>query len=326
MVDVAPAKPRRLGLGVRRSGLRVGPYAGVWVAVTGWAGCALLVRAAHADAMRFTTWRCWFALPPLYTIVWLRARRHPGASIISVPGRGRAAWFALMAAAGALFAGGAATAFAALGQTTLLDATLIPSLQPVVIIAVAVSLMHERVARSLVVRCLVAVAGTALVAVAASGRGTWSLAGDLLALLSLFVNAGWHLYGRWVRHRFGTDPLVFMTGALTFAALFLTPLTVVATGGIHLGGHALGYAAAVMVTGTCAHITMVWAHKYVPASESAPVLLAEPSMVAIAGWTVFGDAPGALEIVGSLVAVGALIGVVRSPTIDDVEDAVEPTV
>jgi drug/metabolite transporter (DMT)-like permease len=232
-----------------------------------------------------------------------------------------------MAVGGALFAGGAATAFAALGSTTLLDATLIPSLQPVVVIAAAVVVLHEHVRRSLVVRCLVAVCGTALVAAAASGRGTWSLAGDLMAVLSLFVNAGWHLYGRWIRHRFALDPLVFMAGTLTFAALFMTPFALFVTGGLHLDAAALGYAALVMVVGTGAHITMVWAHRWVPASESAPIMLAEPPMVALGGWAAFGDAPGALEIAGSLVVVGALVGVVRDPVVDEVdEEMMEPPI
>jgi drug/metabolite transporter (DMT)-like permease len=219
-----------------------------------------------------------------------------------------------------LFAAAAGTAFAALGRTTLLDATLIPSLQPVVVIVIAVAFLHEDVRRSHVVRCVVAVAGTALVASAASGRGTWSLAGDLLAVASLFANALWHVYGRFIRHRFGLDPLVFMTGALTFAALVMTPLALIGTGGLRLGGHAIGYAALTMVVGTAAHVSMVWAHRWVPASISAPASLAEPPIVALAGWAAFGDAPGLLEVAGSLVVVASLVGVVRNeiaPRIDD---------
>jgi drug/metabolite transporter (DMT)-like permease len=305
---------------------RAGPYAAVWAAVIGWSLCSLMVRAAHADALRFTTWRLWFAIPPLALIGTLRSRRQPELSLVEIPGMTRGTWFGVMAVAGALFAGGAASAFAALGRTTLLDATLIPSLQPVVVMIFAVLLLHERVHRSLVARCAVAVAATAVVAISASGSGTWSLAGDLLAVLSLFVNSAWHLYGRWVRHRYGIDPLVFIAGALTFAALFLTPLTFIATGGLSLGGHAIAYAAGVMVVGTTAHVTMVWAHKFLPASASAPVLLAEPPIVALGGWIAFGEAPGAVGIAGSLVVVGALVGVVRDESMVDVEEDIEPTV
>jgi drug/metabolite transporter (DMT)-like permease len=321
----APAPARRLDRARER--IRLGPFAAVWVAVAGWSGCALLVRAAHADAARFTTWRLWFALPPLYALVAWRARRRPDQPVLVLPGRSRGAWLLAMAAGGALFAGGAATAFAALGSTTLLDASLIPSLQPVVVIAAAVVMLHEPVSRGLVARCLVAIGGTALVAAAASGRGTWSLAGDLMAVTSLFVNAGWHVYGRWIRARFAMDPLAFMAGTLTFAALFMTPFALVVTGGLALDAHAVGYAALVMVVGTCAHVTMVWAHRWVPASESALILLAEPPMVALGGWAAFGDAPSALEIAGSAVVVSALVGVVRNPVVDDVADeSLEPPV
>ncbi len=304
------------------------PYAAVWAAVALWSMCGLLVRAAHTDAVRFTTWRLWFALPPLFLLVTLRARRVRGVVRFALPGRSRLVFVAAMAAGGLLFAGGAATAFAAINSTTLLDATLIPALQPVVVIVFAVLVLQEVVGRDLVVRCSIAVAGTALVAVAASGRGTWSLAGDLMAVVSLFVNAGWHLYGRWIRHRFEIDPIVFMTCTLTCAAVFLTPFAFVTTGGLHVSGHALGYAAGVMVIGTTAHITMVWAHRWVPASESAPVLLAEPACIALGGWVVFGDAPGGFEIVGSVIVLVALVGVVRYTVVtNEIDDeALEPTV
>jgi inner membrane transporter RhtA len=116
-----------------------------------------------------------------------------------------------------------------------------------------------------------------------------------------------------------------MAGTLTFAALFMTPFALVVTGGLSLDPHAFGYAALVMVLGTSAHITMVWAHRWVPASQSAVVLLAEPTLIALGGWAVFGDAPGALEIAGSLVVVSALVGVVRNPVVDDAADeSLEP--
>jgi drug/metabolite transporter (DMT)-like permease len=322
VVDLAA--PGRLQRARRQ--LRFGPYAAVWLAVAGWSTCALLVRAAHADALRFTTWRLWFALPPLFALVALRARRRPRTVTLGLPGRSPLASVAALAFGGVLFAGGAATAFAALGSTTLLDATLIPALQPVVVIGAAVVMLHERVSRNLVVRCVVAVVGTALVAAAASGQGSWSLSGDLMAVMSLFVNSGWHLYGRWMRHRFAFDPLVLMAGTLTFAALFMTPLALIVSGGLAMDAHAIGYAALVMVVGTGAHVTMLWAHRWVPASASAPILLVEPAFVAVAGWVVFGDALGGLEIVGSIVVVSALVGVARSAvTVEDDEDTLEPS-
>jgi hypothetical protein len=48
----------------------------------------------------------------------------------------------------------------------------------------------------------------------------------------------------------------------------------------------------------------------------------------LGGWVVFGDAPGAFEIVGSLIVMAALVGVVRSAiVVDEIDvEALEPSV
>jgi drug/metabolite transporter (DMT)-like permease len=299
---------------------RAAPYVAVGLAVLGWSASALFVRASHAPAVPYTTWRLWFALPPLYALVAWRSVRAPGTSLLTIPGRNRFALVGATALAGVLFAAAAGTAFAAIGNTTLLDATLIPALQPIVVMVIAVLFLHEKVRRGLVARCAIAVAGTALVASAASGRGSWSLYGDMIAVVSLFANSLWHVYGRFIRHRFGVDPIVFMAGALTSAALVMTPVALLGQDGLHIGPHAIGYAALTMISGTTAHVAMVWAHGYVPASVSAPATLAEPAIVSAAGWVAFGDAPGPVEVVGGLIVMGALVGIVRSEVTASIED------
>jgi drug/metabolite transporter (DMT)-like permease len=290
----------------------------VVLAVVGWSASSLFVRAAHADAVVFTTWRLWFALPPLAVIVAWRRHSDPRTQLRPAD-MSRARWVLLLAGGGAFFAGGAATAFAAIDLTRLLDVTLITSLQPVIVIAFAVAVLHERVARSQWAMAAVAVAGTVLVAMAASGNGTWSLAGDIVAVVSLFVNAGWFLYGRVLRARFAVDPFAFMFGVLAAAAVLLTPVALVEAGGLHLRAAAVGYAACTMITGTAAHVFMVWAHRYVPASVSAPFLLAEPPLVALAAWVCFGEVLGPVEIIGSILVVAALFGMVRSPALERAE-------
>jgi drug/metabolite transporter (DMT)-like permease len=294
----------------------------VGLAVIGWSASTLFVRAAHADPVVFTTWRLWFALPPLTAIVWWRRRTDPEVQLWPRQMSARR-WLLLLGGGGAFFAGGAATAFAAIDMTTLLDVTLITSLQPVIVIAFAVAVLRERVAGTQFALGAVAVAGTILVSVAASGSGgTWSLAGDVVAIVSLVVNAGWFLYGRVLRARFPVDPFAFMLGVLAAAAVLLTPVAIVKNGGLHLPAPALGYAALTMVTGTTAHLFMVWAHRYVRASVSAPLLLAEPPLVAVGAWLCFGETLGPIEVVGSLIVVITLFGMVRSPALEDAGERV----
>jgi drug/metabolite transporter (DMT)-like permease len=301
------------------TGARAGALGAVLLAVVGWSASALFVRAAHTDAVVYTTWRLWFALPPLAALVAIRRRRNP--RIVVAPravSRGR--WMLVLIGGGAFFASSAATAFIAIDSTRLLDVTLITSLQPVLVMAFAATFLAEHVSVRQYLMATVAIAGTIVVATSASGSGTWSVTGDLVAVASLVLNAGWFLYCRAVRARFDVDPIAFMFGVLATAAVLLTPVAAVATGSLGLPAAALGFAACTMVTGTTAHVLMVWAHRYVRASVSAPLLLAEPPLVAIAAWLLFGEALGLVEIVGSLVVVAVLVGMVREQPLERVED------
>jgi drug/metabolite transporter (DMT)-like permease len=298
------------------------PLSAVWIAVAFWSATSLFVRAAHADPLVFMTWRLWFALPPLALIVSLRRRRDGHAVVLRADGPSRSTWLLLVVGAGAFFAAGAGTTFVAIGKTRLLDVTLIGALQPVVIIVIAVLFLGEQVDARHAVYAAIAIGGTAVVASASSGRGSWSLAGELIAVASLFLNAGWYLYGRVLRDRYAIDPVAFMLWVLAAAAVLTTPVAVVAHGGLAIGGKALLWAAATMVIGTSAHVLLVWAHRYVPASVSAPLLLAESALVAIGAWICFGESLGAVEVFGSVVVILALWGMLRSPAVTQVEDEI----
>jgi drug/metabolite transporter (DMT)-like permease len=301
------------------------PIAAVLVAVVLWSCTSLLVRAGHSDALVFTTWRLWFALPPLFLIVWWRG--HSGASGPFWPSDVTAKqWILLLVGAGAFFTAAVTTTFAAFGRTRLLDVTLIGSLQPILIIAFAVAFLGEHAPRSHLIRAAVAVAGTILVAVSASGSGTWSLAGDVLAVFSLIFNAGWFLYGRVMRTRIVVDPFAFMLGTLTTAAILVTPFTLVVHGTLSISREGLFFAICTMIAGTTAHVLMVWAHRHVPTSVSSPMLLGETPLVAAGAWVFFDESVSLLQAVGSAAVVASLWGVARGPELEHIEhDVPDPT-
>jgi drug/metabolite transporter (DMT)-like permease len=231
--------------------------------------------------------------------------------------------------AGAFFVSGAATAFAALNMTRLLDVTLIGSLQPVLIIAFAVAFLGEHAGREHVVRAVLAVVGVVIVAVSASSSGSWSLAGDVVAVVSLVCNSGWFLYGRIMRTRFPIDPFVFLLGTLSAAAVLVTPIALVENGGPGISRRGLLFAACTMMSGTTAHTLVVWAHRYVPTSVSSPFLLGEAPIVAVGAWICFGESVGLLAAIGSVLVVASLWGIVRAPALEhvdhDVPDPSPPT-
>lgn len=294
----------------------------VIVAVILWSACSLFVRAGDTDALVFTTWRLWLAIVPLGVIVGIRSR-GVGARTFKPTDVTTGRWILLLFGAGAFFVSGAATAFAALQMTTLLNVTLIGALGPVIIIGFAVVFLGETVHQRLIVQGTVAILATLVVALAAAGSGgTWSLAGDIVAIVSLFLNAGWFLYGRVLRTSITVDPFALMLGTMMTGALILTPITLVVHGSLAIGRVGLFYATCVMLAGTTAHVLMIWAHRYIPTSVSSPLLLAEPPLVAAGAWIWFGESLGPVEIIGSAVVVASLWGVVRSEDLEQVEQAV----
>lgn len=293
----------------------------VAAAIVLWSASSLFVRAGHSDALVFTTYRLWFALPPLGLIVAIRSRRVD-AGPWRPEGTSTRRWIGLFFGAGAFFVSGAATAFAALNLTRLLDVTLIGSLQPVLIIAFAVAFLGERAGRGHVVRAVLAVVGVVIVAISASSSGSWSLSGDIVATVSLVANSGWFLYGRVMRTSFPIDPFVFMLGTLGAAAVLITPIAFVAHGGLGISGRGLFFAACTMMSGTTAHVLVVWAHRYVPTAVSSPFLLGEAPIVAIGAWIWFGESVGVLAAIGSAVVVASLWGIVRAPDFERVDHEV----
>jgi inner membrane transporter RhtA len=107
---------------------------------------------------------------------------------------------------------------------------------------------------------------------------------------------------------------------LTAVALILTPIALVVHGSLRLPLAAAGYAALTMLSGTTAHLLSIWAHRYVPASVSSPLLLAEPIIVGAAAWVLFGEVLTALQVIGSFVVLGVLVGMVRSPAHEHVDE------
>ena len=86
------------------------------------------------------------------------------------------------------------------------------------------------------------------------------------------------------------------------------------------------FAACTTMSGTTAHVLMVWAHRYVPTSVSSPLLLGETPIVAAGAWLCFGEAVTPLEAVGAAIVVGSLWGVTRAAELERIEhDIPDPT-
>jgi drug/metabolite transporter (DMT)-like permease len=163
------------------------------------------------------------------------------------------------------------------------------------------------------------VAGTVLVALS-SLAGSGKLAGNLLAAASMAFSAGWFLYGRVLRDRFNADPVTLMLCVFTSSAVLMTPVAYFGTGSLRISEAGFGFAAATMATGTTAHLLVVWAHRYLPTSVSAPLLLAEPPIVGLAAWACFDKSRQRSPSSDRQLCSPPCGGVVRSSAVEHIED------
>lgn len=101
------------------------PIAAVVSAVFFWSFGPLIVRGSTVSSMTFTFWRLWLAVP----VMWIAAYALGGEISWSI--------FRRALVPGLFFGGSMMTSFVAFRETSIANATLIPSLTPAVVLVVA---------------------------------------------------------------------------------------------------------------------------------------------------------------------------------------------
>jgi drug/metabolite transporter (DMT)-like permease len=275
------------------------PILAASVAVFAWGFGPLFVKGIDASAETIVFWRVLVAIPIAVLVARLTGGRITFRLLrIAFP---TAVCFALSIMTG----------FASFRETSIVNATLIPALQPALVIFAAVPLFGERRTRSEIGWAVVAFAGVAVVVAGASGAHE-SLRGDLLAVGNLLVFTGYFLLAKRVRqddvHAWALLAAVFIGTAVLvvpWAALTSHDL-----GAIH-GPDWLLLLGLVLLPGMVGHGLMTWAHHYVDVSITSMLTLANPVVSIVGAWLLFSQSLGVVQILGAVVVLAALGAVVR---------------
>jgi drug/metabolite transporter (DMT)-like permease len=186
---------------------------GLSIAMVAWGISGVVAKSADMGGMALAAYRTTAAAIVLVTILLLR--------------RGRLTWAMVrLGAPGGVFMGlDLVFFFTAVKLTTVANATVIGALQPALVILISRPLLHERVAKGAARWATVGLVGTAVVVFGASGLPEWSLAGDAIAFLTLFVWTGYFIVSRRVRGQMGA--LEYSTVTAGVAALVAWPFAAV---------------------------------------------------------------------------------------------------
>lgn len=200
--------------------------------------------------------------------------------------------------------------FVAIKATTVANTTVIGALTPLVLLVVAARRYREPIGGTLVGAAVVAFVGVGLVVFGSSGRPVWSVRGDLLALVAMFLFAAYFVAAKEARVHLATFEL--QTLSLVIGTVVLAPFAAIDAGGVDVPSwSAWGWIAVVVLVPGSGHLLMNWSHRHTHLSFTSMLTLAVPVLsTALAAWWV-GESFGAVQAAGMVVVVAALAVVVR---------------
>lgn len=300
------------------------PVAGAAAALVGvvmWGSFSVLARKAGGlDGLGLAFHRMWMGA--LAAVVALR-----------ISGT-RLTWRIVVASApgGVLFALDVALFFTALKTTTIANANIISSLQPVLIALVVGKLFGEKLDVWFFVWSALALIGvvTVLTGSAVSNADTHSYHGDLLALLATCSWAAFFVASKQARKTLTS--LEYLAGLLVVAWVVITPVALLSGTPLVVddAGTWLIIALIALVSGGLGHWLMNWAHGHIPLATASLLTLVIPVAAVATSALVLDEAITLQQVLGITVVLVALgMVIVRSPVtageaLEPVVDAVAP--
>ncbi|HSL74980.1 MAG TPA: DMT family transporter [Ilumatobacteraceae bacterium] len=283
---------------------------GAGIAVCAWSTGTILAKYIDMGSLAIGFYR--FAFFGLMIVLWMRVR--------GVPFRLRiirdSMWGGLALGADiALF-------FSAVKLTSVVNATIIGAMQPIVVGVIAATFFGEKIGLRNIAWSLVALTGTVVVVAASADGGTGDLRGDLLALGAMLTWSAYFIASKNSKKSMTSTEFTAGTALWTTAICF--PLGFVF-------GQDMSWPSATnwgwlivmaISSGLIGHAMMNWSLVRIPLWVGSTFTLLIPVFSALLAWVVLGEAVTVLQGVAMAVVIGALAVVVRNqsqpaPTIAD---------
>jgi drug/metabolite transporter (DMT)-like permease len=285
----------------RRPGV---PLLAVMLAVFAWGFGPLFVKGIDASVATIVFWRVLIAVPVAVLVAYLTGGR------VDLPLLRRAFPTSICFALSFIFG------FASFQQTSIVNATLIPALQPALILIVAARLFGDRRSRSDIVFAGIAFLGVVAVVAGASADGA-SLHGDVLAVANLLVFTGYFLLAKRARDG-NVHAWSFLAAVFIDTAIIVVPWALLTSGDLDAvhGTDWLLLVGLVLFPGMVGHGLMTWAHHYLDVTLTSMMTLANPVVSIIGAWIIYSQSLGVVQIFGALVVLASLGAILRRQRAD----------
>ena len=262
------------------------PVASLIIAATAWGVGSIFIRNTHVSGLTTSAWRLFISIPVMLALA--KAAGTPVNKKIIIT----------MAPCGVLFGLNSVLGFTALKTTTIAASSMLGSIYPVFLVAVAVPLLHEKVTRRQVLLSVAVVFGVGVIVLGAdathavhkAGQVQHSLRGDVYAFAGACVWLVYFVKTKRIRE-LGFQPLAMFSSVMISATITVFPIAAIfAKDFTHYGTIGWGWILAmVLIPGLIGHGLLNWAHKYVNASLSSVLLQLNTVIAILVGWLKFGE-------------------------------------
>jgi drug/metabolite transporter (DMT)-like permease len=286
---------------------------GAGIAVCAWSTGTILAKYIDMGSLAIGFYR--FAFFALMLVVWMQVSGTP---------------FRLRVIRDSMWGGIALGAdialfFSAVKLTSVVNATIIGSMQPIVVGVIAARFFGETIRLRDALWSVVAIGGAVLVVAASAGDATTDIRGDLLAAAAML---SWSAYFITSKNSKKTmTPTEFTAGTSLWTMAICAPLG-------FLFGQDMSWPSATnwgwliamaIASGLIGHAMMNWSLVRIPLWVGSTFTLLIPVFSALLAWLVLDEAVSALQALGMVVVIGALAVVVRSQSTPVPADATVPT-
>jgi drug/metabolite transporter (DMT)-like permease len=282
-----------------RSTSRDVPLAAGSLAVIAWGFGPLIVRGISASAPSIIVFRLGFAVPVMIAVAYLTG------------GRITADVFRRALFPGLLFALSMMASFESYKATSIAVATLIPAVQPALLLFVAFPLFGERSSRRQVTCAIAALSGVFGVVLASGNTSGTAVRGNALAVINLLLWTVYFVQVKRIRST-GVHSWSFIACVFTVGASLAIPWGLLTSHDLHAVGGRDWFMIALMVfgPGLVGHGLMTWAQRHLDLTVASLLTLASPVISAAGAWLIYSERLRPLQGVFATVVLLALAAIV----------------
>ncbi len=270
------------------------------LAVTAWGIGPIFNKALSVSTSSIVFYRMLFGLPIMIVMAYMN-----GGSLNKKVIR-------KAAVPGFIFGMSFISGFAAVKMTSIANATMVGTLQPVLVLFVAPKLFGEKITLRKLLYSISAMIGVLVVVMAAASTSGAHLNGDLLAVLNVFIWTTYFVMSKKRRDE-GIHSWSFLAAVFLCAAIIVLPYGAITSndlGAMHVSDwwYVMGMAVGPGVIG---HGMMTWAQGHIDVSLASMLGLISPVISSVLAWFVFHQSLTPLQLLGGVIVLASLAALVR---------------